>query len=842
MPRDQEDTIEFRCILQTIVDSTIAGFENTLKGRSLGALSGLESACAQLTQAGPCDWIVDVRRQSPLPVDALVPDILASLEHNPNLVVEAEPGAGKTTRIPAALLSEVGGHVLVLEPRRIAARLSAKRVAWELSEELGETVGYRVRFERVAGPKTRLHFLTEGVLTRRVLNDTELDGVDAVVLDEFHERHLESDLALALLKRLQRRRPRLRILVMSATMDAAPVARFLDNCPILRSSGKLFDLAIEHLPYSPAPLQEQVRDALEGPLRDEQAGDVLVFLPGAAEIRRTARVCEALVSRHDRLLLPLHGDLPASEQDRAVAPSSRLKVILSTNVAESSITIDGVRTVIDSGLARIATYSPWTGLPTLRMGRISKASARQRAGRAARTGPGRVIRLYSQMDYQSRSDYAAPEILRSDLSQLCLTLRVLGVQHPNEIEWLDAPPQAAIKHAEELLELLVSTQEDARKLMSLPLHPRLSRMIEAAMERGAGRAACVAAALLSAGERTQHNDLPAALDEPRSDAAQQQLRHLLRLVRPPHPHGQNEGALLEAVLMGFPDRVAQRKAGNQVMLANGTMAETVGEAPSFPLLVALDAEDRTEKPLPQIRLFARVEPEWLLDHFPERVREETSVLWNRQAERVDTVSRLLYEKLILQESNIAEPGSDAVAALLAEKALEAGIERFADQSMLDDLLGRLEFAGIAAPDMSECFTEFCRGRRSFAELRSAGNSFVAWLEQKIDAGRLHQNAPRTLRLKGGRQVKIHYEPGKAPWVASRLQDFFGMDETPRLGPQRAPIVLHLLAPNQRPVQTTTDLAGFWDRLYPQVRRELMRRYPRHPWPEDHRAPSTGKKD
>jgi ATP-dependent helicase HrpB len=270
------------------------------------------------------------------------------------------------------------------------------------------------------------------------------------------------------------------------------------------------------------------------------------------------------------------------------------------------------------------------------------------------------------------------------------------------------------------------------------------------------------------------------------------------------------------------------------MLANGTAAEIVGDVPSFSFFVALDAEDRTEKPLPQVRLVARVEPEWLLDYFPERVREETALLWNRQAERVDSVSRLLYDNLILQESS-ADPNPDAAAALLAEKALEAGIDRFVEAEVLDDLLGRLEFAGIPAPDLSASLREFCRGRRSFADLKSAADGFVSWLEQKLDAGRLREQAPRTLRLKAGRHVKIHYEPGKTPWIASRLQDFFGMDETPRLGPQRVPVVLHLLAPNQRAVQTTTDLAGFWARLYPQVRRELMRRYPRHSWPEDHRA-------
>ena len=774
-----------------------------------------------------------MRQHSPLPVDALVPDILACLEQTSNLVIEAEPGAGKTTRVPAALLGAVNGHVLVLEPRRIAARLAASRVAWELGEELGQTVGYQVRFQRVAGPKTRLHFLTEGVLIRRLLSDPELDGVDAVVLDEFHERHLESDLALALLKRQQLRRPGLRIIVMSGTLDAAPVAKFLGDCPVLRSTGRLFDLTVEHTLFSSAPLHEQVRAALERVFEQDERGDTLVFLPGAAEIRRAARACDQLVRRSNRVLMTLHGDLPASEQDRAIAPASQPKLILSTNVAESSITIDGITTVIDSGLGRTASFSPWTGLPSLHIGRISKASARQRAGRAARTGPGRVTRLYSQMDYQARREYDLPEILRSDLSQLCLALRAMGIQDPNEIDWLDVPPEMAVKTAENLLERLVKTDQDAQALMRLPLHPRLSRMIAVANERGVGRAACMSAALISSGERPEHNDLLAAIDEPLGDSAQQQLRHLLRLVKPSIPLKQDEDALLRSVLMGFPDRVALRKTGNQVMLSNGTAAEIVGDAPSFPLLVALDAEDRKEKPLPQIRLFARIEPEWLLDHFPERVREETVVMWNRQAERVDSVSRLVYEKLILHESIGGPPAPEAVCDLLLERALDVGMGRFVDEAMLEEFAGRLEFAGLETLEITSNFKEFCHGNRSFAELKSAGKNFISWLELRFDGHTLRENAPRTLRLKSGRQVKIHYLPGKTPWIASRLQDFFGMDETPRLGPRRVPVVLQLLAPNRQPVQTTTDLAGFWARLYPQVRRELMRRYPRHSWPEDH---------
>ncbi|HEX4652011.1 MAG TPA: helicase-related protein, partial [Granulicella sp.] len=415
-----------------------------------------------------------MNRKSSLPVDALLPLILSSLAERPNLVLEAAPGAGKTTRVPPALLDLLPGEIIVLEPRRIAARLAARRVAWELNEQVGETVGYQVRFEEAIGPRTRLRFVTDGVFTRRLLSDPTLKGVDAIVLDEFHERHLESDFALALLKRLQQTRPDLRLIVMSATLDAAPVARYLGDCPILRSEGRVFPLTVKHLPYSPDPLHTQVRNAVEQLLRERQSErsepqrnlqpqHTLVFLPGAAEIRRAQRECEPLAQRFGLLILPLHGDLSPAEQDRAVAPSAQPKLILATNVAESSVTVEGVTAVIDSGLARFATYSPWTGLPTLHIGRISQASAKQRAGRAGRTAPGRVLRLFAEEDYLLRAEHDTPEILRSDLSQLGLSLRAMSIPHFAALDWLDAPPAAAVDTAEALLDRLGASASKAQQ-------------------------------------------------------------------------------------------------------------------------------------------------------------------------------------------------------------------------------------------------------------------------------------------------------------------------------------------------------------------------------------------
>jgi ATP-dependent helicase HrpB len=775
-------------------------------------------------------WEV-LSRKIALPVDTILPEIIDSLKLHPNLVIVASPGAGKTTRVPPAILGIVSGEVVVLEPRRIAARMAARRVAWERGEQVGETVGYQIRFEEAVSPRTRLRFVTEGVLTRRLLSDSSLRSVGAVVLDEFHERHLESDLALALLKRLQRTRPDLRIVVMSATLDADPVARYLEGCPIVRSAGTLFDLSIRHLPYSPEPLKAQVKDAVELLTDADHAGDTLVFLPGAAEIRGAMRECDALARRAGLLMLPLHGSLPPKEQDRALLPTSQRKLVLATNVAESSVTVEGVTAVIDSGLARFASYSPWNGLPTLHLGRVSKASAMQRAGRAGRTAPGRVLRLYTEEDYSRRPEQDAPEILRSDLSQLCLALRAMGIAHVTDVAWLDAPTETAVEQAESLLDRLGATGEMAKRLARYPLPPRLSRILVEALERGVGEDGCVAAALLGSGVHVDKNDLLAAMDLERDPRLLQHIAQLLRIARIPGQKNHNDDALLISVLAGFPDRVARLRTGNQVLLSSGASAELAGQPPPYAFMVAVDAEDRKEKPLPLIRITARIEPGWLVDLFPHRVKEESSLTWNRGTERVDAVSKLLYDELVIQESRGAVPDGQAAAELLGQKALEVGIDRFVDVDALDEFMGRVEFAGFETPDVPLALRALCRGLRSFAELKKAAAELVSVLEQQIGVRRLREIAPPIIRLQKGRQAKVHYLRGKPPWIASRLQDFFGMRDTPRIGPEKTPVVIHLLAPNQRAVQTTTDLAGFWERLYPKIRRELMRRYPKHAWPE-----------
>jgi ATP-dependent helicase HrpB len=683
--------------------------------------------------------------------------------------------------------------------------MAARRVASELGERVGETVGYQVRFEDVSGPRTRLRFLTEGVLTRRLLSDPKLTGVGTVILDEFHERHLESDLALALLRRL----PNLQLVVMSATLDAAPVAAYLGGCPVLRSEGKLYELAIEYTPHSPAPLEGQVASALERLLSDGLTGDVLVFLPGAAEIRRAARAVEAVARAAGLLVLPLHGDLSPVEQDRAVTPSDQRKVILSTNVAESSVTIEGVTAVIDSGLARVAADSPWTGLPSVEVRRISQASATQRAGRAGRTAPGRVIRLYSAEDFHRRPGADVPEILRRELSQLVLQLRAMGIAN---LDWLDRPPQAAFDAANELLDRLGITPEMA----DLPLPPRLAKLVLEARRRGVPEKGCAVAAVLSAGERGSADLLTLAESEwqPQTQRVFNQLRQRIS-----KRHTRNQGddaAILQSVLAAFPDRVARHRRDGELLLSSGGSARFPNCRWEF--LVAVDIEERREHGLPLVRLAAPIEPEWLL----ERATERLTLEWNRAAERVEEVTALMYDQLVIEESRAPAPPSEEASRMLAQKALEAGIGRFANADAVEQVRSRAAFGGITI-DVDAALVALCEGRTNFKELEAAD------LVSTIRPGRISQAAPDSIKLPGGRQVKVHYEPGKPPWIESRLQDFFGMRETPRIG--GAPVVVHLLAPNHRPVQVTSDLAGFWERLYPQVRKELSRRYPKHKWPE-----------
>jgi len=848
-----------------------------------------------------------------LPIDASLGEIVSTILGRGALVLRAEPGAGKTTRVPPALLDALGpggGEVVVLEPRRLATRLAAKRVAEERGEPVGETVGYQVRFEDVTSSRTRLRFVTEGLLARRLASDHALEGVRAVILDEFHERSIHADTALALLERM-RCGPRkdLLLVVMSATLEAGPIAAHL-GAPVIDVAGRVFPVEVEHATVeSKDYLDVRVRDAVlalcaEGSsvagARGGAGGDILVFLPGAAEIARSRDALAPYASEKGLLLLPLHGSLSPEEQDRALRPAPRgmRKVILSTNVAETSVTIDGVTAVIDSGQARIAGHSPWSGLPTLRLEPIARASAAQRAGRAGRTAPGRCVRLYTRRDHDMRPAMTPPEITRLDLAETRLALAAAGVQDPAGLPWLEKPPAAALEAAEALLGRLGALDRNraatalGMRLARLPLPPRLARVVTAGVDAGIAEDACAAAALLSdpstsrgpgprlgpggrqGGGRGGHrrddaSDVLALLDDRDAmRAAEPTRRQLLRIVNArsaprvsAHPERSEaaglaeskgarsvdpETALLKAILAGHPDRVARRRAPGapDLLLAEGRSATLAPESAvrDATWLVALDAEERPRGGA-LIRMASAIEPDWLIDLFPDEIREENEAVWVAQEERVDLFARMRFGTLVLDETRLdASKDEEAVRACLARQALQAGPEAFtADRDALLAFQARLAFARTLAPTLPavdddaarEALAELCRGRRSFAELRQAG--LLSALKARLGAegrGQLERLAPESAPLPSGRSAKIAYHMGRPPILATRMQDVFGAADGPRVGGGKVPVVLELLGPNGRPVQVTSDLAGFWVRTYPAVRRELCRKYPRHSWPED----------
>ncbi len=855
----------------------------------------------------------------PLPIDQLLPEIVAALRAVPSVVVEAPPGAGKTTRVPRAIHEAGlagGGEVVVLEPRRLAARLAARRVAAEMGERPGETVGWQVRFEEVVSPRTRIRYVTEGLLTRRLLAHPTLPGVGAVVLDEIHERHLQGDLALALLRRLQREaRHDLKLVAMSATLDAGPVARFLEAAS-LRSEGRLFDVAVEYLSPEDAArsgtrLEELVGRAVRRLHRERIGGDVLVFLPGAAEIRRAREALAAWAEDSGVDVLPLHGDLPPDEQDRAVAPGSRPKVILSTNVAETSITIEGVAAVVDSGLARVASHSPWSGLPTLEVKKISRASAAQRAGRAGRTRAGRALRLYTRHDHDARPEFDVPEVLREDLSETLLALAALGAADGG-FEWFEPPPRASLDAARSLLLRLGAIDPTGaptgmgRRMLRIPGHPRQARLVVEAAERGAPQEGALLAAIL--GERDLRDrraleggglpptgpsdllEIAQAFEEAaRARFAPERLRRMAvspgaaqaverarrQIARVASEMGRDgepsmtttstadttptEHALLVATLAAYPDRVGRRRAAgsDEVVLVGGGSArlDPASVVRQSALLVAVDAEERRGDRRPaaratevRVRIASAVTDEMLLDLFPASLRYEEDVAWNAAAERAEATERLVYEDLVLEEKRAPRADPERIAAVLSAEALARGPRAFAPEGALDRIMARIALAAVHAQsvelgppseaDLEAALRELCAGRNSFAELREADlpAAVLARLAPRARAA-LDRLAPERVTLPGGRTSRVEYEAGKPPWIESRLQDFFGMTRGPAVAEGRVPIVLHLLAPNRRAVQVTTDLSGFWERHYPAIRRELMRRYPRHAWPEDPRAAS-----
>lgn len=819
-----------------------------------------------------------------LPIDPLLPEIVETVARNASVVLRASPGSGKTTRVPPALLSlpsmERGGEVVVLEPRRLAARLAATRVAEERGETPGQTIGYQFRFETVAGARTRIRFMTEGTFVRRLLGDPSLRGTAVVVLDEFHERHLQSDLALAAVRRLQGgSRPDLKLLVMSATLDTGPLASFLGNCPVKTLEAPIHPVTIRHLESPPArSLDREVAHAVKACWSEMPGASILVFLPGMREILSCARALEPFASH--AIIAPLHGSLSREEQDRALVPAHRPRIILATNVAESSLTIEGVSCVVDSGLHRQASHSWWSGLPSLRTRPISRASAAQRAGRAGRTGPGLCLRLYTEVDFLSRPPFERAEIARSDLAQAWLELKGWGVSRPAaDLPWLEPPPPASAEAAEALLFRLGAVAKDGkvtplgRDMTALPTHPRFARLLLEAEKRGCLEAACRLVAVASEDGFPSLDALEAADPRHLGPAARRTARQLRdAFPREVKSGGEDRDSLARALLAGFPDRVARRRAtasartrsGEEELVFSGGGSGTVPLGPltaHADTFVAVQVEEtqRAQDAKAKVRVGAvcAIETEWLLDLEPSGIKNEESHRWDGQTRRVISVSRLLHDSLVLEETLRPASPSPEVARVLIRQGL--GLDLGATASRPPSLEQWVEALSSVAP-REEIETTLAR----LALVRPSPAPVPEWLEGAVlraaegcvslgdlaevawetalpeaagaKAAELARLAPTHWELPSGRRARVTYVLGREPYLASRLQDFFGLRESPRILGGKVPLTLHLLAPNQRAVQVTTDLAGFWERHYPAIRKELSRKYPRHAWPEDPTKP------
>jgi ATP-dependent helicase HrpB len=821
-----------------------------------------------------------------LPIDEVLPALREALATRHEAVLEAPPGAGKTTRVPLALLNEAwlaGQTIVMLEPRRLAARAAAERLASELGEKVGETVGYRIRLDSKVGPKTRIEVVTEGILTRRLQDDPALEGVGLLIFDEFHERSLDADLALALSlngRELLREDQPLKILLMSATLEGERLAGLLDDAPILRSEGRMYPVALRWgRPFQPGEfIEPRVVQAILEALNDE-TGSVLVFLPGQAEIRRVhQQLVEVLGDNPQVLLCPLHGELDLAAQRAAIdpAPAGFRKVVLATNIAETSLTIDGVRVVIDAGLARVPRFDPGSGMTRLDTQRISKASATQRAGRAGRLEPGVCYRLWSQDQHEQLAAYASAEILSADLTGLALQLGRWGVT-PGQLVWLDVPPAAAYAQAQDLLDRLGALHGEAltrhgQAMAELPAHPRIAHLLLRGQALGLADMACDVAALL--GERDilrgagadLHSRLVLLSGEARAargaQGGVQRARQLARQYRgylrgkaseqvsdPDHPRWL--GALLA---LAYPDRVAQqrRPGGAEYRLANGRAA-LFAEADSLmkqAWLVIADLGSRQGQREERIYLAADFDPALFDSVLAEQVRVVDQLDWDERegvlrAERQRKVGELVLSREPL--TGLDETArSQALVNLVRRKGLELlpWTPELRQWQARVALLRQLDLAGKGEsewPDVSD--TALLKNLEHWLmpylgkvsrlshfgnlDLSSIVHNLLPWpLPQRLD-----ELAPHHLSVPSGSSIRLDYSE-QPPILAVRLQELFGLAETPRIAGGRQVVKLHLLSPARRPVQVTQDLANFWRSTYAEVKKDLKGRYPKHYWPDD----------
>ncbi len=819
-----------------------------------------------------------------LPIDRYLPEAVAALREHGALVLTADPGAGKSTRLPPALLDSVEGEILLLQPRRIAARSLATRIASERGGRLGGETGYAVRHERIGGRDTRLWVITEGLLTRRLTEDPLLEGVGCVILDEFHERSLHADLALAWCAQLRRElRPDLRICAMSATMDPAPIAGFLGNAAIIQVSAPRFPVQIaEGRAGDVRNLTERVADCVLREAEREDAGDILVFLPGAGEIRSCAA---ALAQRDDLAVLPLHGALPAEEQDEALGPNLRRKVVLATNVAETSLTIPGIRTVIDAGLQRINRFDPLRGLDDLALEPCSRAAADQRAGRAGRTAPGRCVRLWSPLTQARMAEASEPEIQHADLAPFLLGLKQLHGADARTFPWFQAPETLRLEAGERLLALLGACTGMwqpltalGTRLARLPAHPRVGRLMLAAADAGAPQLGARLAAVLSGRDLRR----PPRRDDPPADPGASDLIDRLDLLeRAPRDPSVDQGAVFEArrtvgdflrligvkpadcplphhellarlCLSAWPDRLCVRAApdANRAAMLGGIGVELDGSALSArkgqarePWFLALGVQGVSApgRAAVGVRIACAVDEQDLELVHPGRLQRRDRLTWDAARGKVESTAGFWWDDLLLKANPGAQADPAVIAAFLAERLVPEAEAVVRTDPEAARLIDRLRWLAAAAPDLApelpdlaQLVRDACDGCRSRAEVGQ--KPWKDWLLGHLGrsgTASLEANAPDRLVVPSGSQIRLDYgEAGKPPVLAVRLQELFGLDVTPSVAGGRMRVLLHLLGPNYRPEQVTDDLAGFWQRTYPQVRKDLRGRYPKHSWPDD----------